>query len=325
MAERRRRAPRRRWRRRRSRDCARGAARKTLFAGIARFAPTCRACGLDFAAIDVGDGPAAFLILIVGTIVAVAAIIVDLAYSPAWWVHLVWLPVMIALTLAGLRLGKAALMYQIYHHQRGRGAAQQMIRRWPLIPTILVAAAIATMIGLGVWQLQRRGEKLELLDKPRRGAETAADRLADRAVRRAAALVPRRDRPLPVGDRLPHRRRAATATATRASSSSPTAASAPKGPGMAVELGWSKNPDAGRDYKGGPVSGIIAPDRVARMRLVSSEPGPGLAASAPPSPDSIPNNHLSYAIQWFLFAAIAGVIYVLALKRREREAEPPNG
>jgi uncharacterized protein (DUF983 family) len=93
----------------------------TLFAGVARFAAKCAKCGLDFAAVDVGDGPAAFLILIVGTIVAVAAILVDLAYSPAWWVHLVWLPVMVGLTLAGLRLGKAALMYQIFHHRAGEG------------------------------------------------------------------------------------------------------------------------------------------------------------------------------------------------------------
>ena len=100
--------------------CPRCGAR-TLFAGIARFAPRCGKCGLDFASIDVGDGPAAFLILIVGTIVAVAAILVDLAYSPPWWVHLVWLPIMIALTLAGLRIGKAALMYQIFHHRAGEG------------------------------------------------------------------------------------------------------------------------------------------------------------------------------------------------------------
>ena len=94
---------------------------KTLFAGIARFAPTCRVCGLDFAAIDVADGPAVFLILIVGTIVAVSAILVDLAYSPPWWVHLLWLPVVVGLTLAGLRLGKAALIYQIHHHDAGEG------------------------------------------------------------------------------------------------------------------------------------------------------------------------------------------------------------
>ena len=93
----------------------------SLFEGIARFAPACRPCGLDFAAIDVGDGPAAFLILIVGAIVAVGAILVDLAYSPAWWVHLVWLPVLIALTLGGLRLGKAALLYQIFSHRAGEG------------------------------------------------------------------------------------------------------------------------------------------------------------------------------------------------------------
>ena len=94
---------------------------KSLFAGAARFAPECDRCGLDFASFDVGDGPAAFLILIVGAIVAVAAILVDLAYSPPWWVHIIWLPVMIALTLAGLRIGKAALMFQIFHHRAGEG------------------------------------------------------------------------------------------------------------------------------------------------------------------------------------------------------------
>ena len=94
---------------------------KSLFAGAARFAPECDRCGLDFASFDVGDGPAAFLILIVGAIVAVAAILVDLAYNPPWWVHIIWLPLMIGLTLAGLRIGKAALMYQIYHHRAGEG------------------------------------------------------------------------------------------------------------------------------------------------------------------------------------------------------------
>jgi uncharacterized protein (DUF983 family) len=94
---------------------------KSLFAGAARFAPECDRCGLDFASFDVGDGPAAFLILIVGAIVAVAAILVDLAYSPPWWVHIIWLPLMIGLTLAGLRIGKAALMFQIFHHRAGEG------------------------------------------------------------------------------------------------------------------------------------------------------------------------------------------------------------
>ena len=94
---------------------------RTLFAGTARFAPTCRACGLDFAAFNVGDGPAAFLILIVGAIVAVSAIVIDQVYSPPWWVHLVWLPVGLGLTLYGLRLGKAALLFQEYRHRAREG------------------------------------------------------------------------------------------------------------------------------------------------------------------------------------------------------------
>ena len=94
---------------------------RTLFAGVARFAAQCSNCGLPFASFDVGDGPAVFLILIVGTIVAVSAILVDLAYSPSLWVHLGWIPLMVGLTLAGLRLGKAALMYQIFHHRAGEG------------------------------------------------------------------------------------------------------------------------------------------------------------------------------------------------------------
>ena len=83
-----------------------------------------------------------------------------------------------------------------------------------------------------------------------------------------------------------------------------------------VETGWSKNPAAGRGWGGGLVSGIIAPDRENRMRLVANRPLQGLARSAPPSPDSIPNNHLSYAVQWFFFAATALVIYALAVRKR---------
>ena len=94
---------------------------KTLFDGLASFAPKCRSCGLDFASFNVGDGPAAFLILIVGAIVAGGAILIDQSMSPPWWVHLVWLPVGLGLTLYGLRIGKAALIYQEYRHRAREG------------------------------------------------------------------------------------------------------------------------------------------------------------------------------------------------------------
>jgi uncharacterized protein (DUF983 family) len=93
----------------------------TLFDGWLRFANSCRACGLDFAAFNVGDGPAAFLILIVGAIVTGGAIALELGASPPYWVHLVWVPVAAALTVAGLRIGKAWLLAQEYRNEAREG------------------------------------------------------------------------------------------------------------------------------------------------------------------------------------------------------------
>lgn len=92
-----------------------------LFVGVVRFADRCANCQLDFKSSDVGGGPEVFLILIVGTITVVAAIMLDLRFSPPWWVHLVWIPVGATLTVAGLRIAKAALFYQSFRHQAGEG------------------------------------------------------------------------------------------------------------------------------------------------------------------------------------------------------------
>ena len=100
--------------------CPRCGAR-TLFDGWVKFAPRCRGCGLDFGAFNVGDGPAAFLILIVGAIVVAGAITLELAAEPPFWVHLVWIPVAAALTVVGLRLAKAWLLGQEYRHRAREG------------------------------------------------------------------------------------------------------------------------------------------------------------------------------------------------------------
>jgi len=92
-----------------------------LFAGWVKFAPKCRGCGLDFDGFNVGDGPAAFLILIVGAIVVIGALALDAAAEPPWWVHLIWVPVAAALTIGGLRLAKAWLLGQEYRHRAGEG------------------------------------------------------------------------------------------------------------------------------------------------------------------------------------------------------------
>ena len=92
-----------------------------LFSGWVTFAPRCPVCGLDFSSFNVGDGPAAFLIFIVGTIVVVGALVIDGAFSPPWWVHLIWIPVAATLTIGGLRVSKAWLLGQEYRHRAREG------------------------------------------------------------------------------------------------------------------------------------------------------------------------------------------------------------
>ena len=95
---------------------------RTLFAGLATFAPKCRVCGLDFAAFNVGDGPAAFLIFIVGGLVVGLAIWVELAFSPPFWVHpLLWIPLAAVGTIGLLRIGKGLLLILEYRREAREG------------------------------------------------------------------------------------------------------------------------------------------------------------------------------------------------------------
>ncbi|WP_068075558.1 DUF983 domain-containing protein [Novosphingobium lentum] len=101
--------------------CPRCGAR-TLFDGVAKFAPKCRACGLDFTQFNVGDGPAAFLTLIVGALVTIAALTVELKFSPPFWVHIVlWVPITAAAVIGSLRVAKAALLIAEYRRNAGEG------------------------------------------------------------------------------------------------------------------------------------------------------------------------------------------------------------
>jgi uncharacterized protein (DUF983 family) len=93
---------------------------ETLFGGWTAFAPRCRACGLDFQKFNVGDGPAAFLILIIGALVTGLAIWLQLSLDPPWWLHVIlWIPLTVGGVIWGLRVAKAALLYSEYH--RGGG------------------------------------------------------------------------------------------------------------------------------------------------------------------------------------------------------------
>jgi uncharacterized protein (DUF983 family) len=94
--------------------CPRCGAR-SLFDGLARFAPKCRQCGLDYAQFNVGDGPAAFLTMVIGALVVGLALWLQLAFDPPFWVHVVlWVPLTAAAVVWGLRAGKAALLAAEY-------------------------------------------------------------------------------------------------------------------------------------------------------------------------------------------------------------------
>jgi surfeit locus 1 family protein len=197
-----------------------------------------------------------------------------------------------------------------------------MIRRLPVIPTIVVAAAVALMIGLGIWQLERAKWKEGLLA---RYAE------AEKLPPIAFPTTPIRNDQLPLfrhstGVCLRIAGNRAVAGENRAGEPGYVqivdCVTGAEGPGMSVELGWSKDPNAKFRWPGGPVSGVIAPDHRNRMRLVAASAPPGLEPSAPPSIGSIANNHRSYALQWFAFAAIALVIYALAVRKRLAESKP---
>jgi uncharacterized protein (DUF983 family) len=89
-----------------------------LYAGLLTVRPLCERCGLDFAAVDSGDGPAVFVILILGFLVVGAALWVEIAFEPPIWVHMVlWLPTILVASIALLRPFKAVLIALQYHHK----------------------------------------------------------------------------------------------------------------------------------------------------------------------------------------------------------------
>ncbi|MDO7843976.1 DUF983 domain-containing protein [Sphingomonas immobilis] len=95
----------------------------TLFKDIfGAFAPTCRACGLDLSKFNVGDGPAAFLILILGAVIVAAAIVIQLKFAPPIWLQIVlWIPVTAAAVVWSLRIAKAALLASEYRNKAREG------------------------------------------------------------------------------------------------------------------------------------------------------------------------------------------------------------
>ena len=201
-----------------------------------------------------------------------------------------------------------------------------MRRRIPLIPTVIVALAVAAMIGLGLWQL--------VIRKPQK--EAALAQLAANPAKPEIAFPRRPDDSLLFRKASAHCMHPVSGKLTGAGGAGfrylvECRASGAEGPGMLVQLGTTRDPKAKPVWKGGAVRGYLshAPDGRSmlaslfdrtpkRLLLVADTPAPGLAPNAAPDLSSVPNNHLAYGVQWFLFAAVASVIYILALRWRGR-------
>ena len=206
-------------------------------------------------------------------------------------------------------------------------------RRIPIIPTILVALACAVMIALGFWQIQRLSQK-------------------EAAIARYRAEMKEPPAAYPVGNPTDENYLFRVLSANclrvvrwetiggRSQNDEPGwrhiayCATGAEGPGLVVDVGIAAKPDLKIDWTGGSVVGVATyePDHSTlieritgkalplRLMIVTSDPAPGLAPSKKPDPSSAPNNHLAYAVQWFLFAGIAAAIYALALRKRWRDA-----
>ena len=191
-----------------------------------------------------------------------------------------------------------------------------MRQRVPVLSTLIVAAAIATMIALGVWQLQRRDQKEAMLARYAQVQAMSSDVPWPRDAAAAEAALFRHSRV------ICERVLAQGATAGRNLSGTTgwaqTARCALDGGGDAtVALGWTQAPVV-KPWAGGDVEGIVAPGEGGSVRLIAGKPPAGLMPLARPDPRDVPNNHLAYAIQWFLFAGVAAAIYGIALRRKLR-------
>jgi len=90
-----------------------------LFDGFLKVRPGCGACGLDYSTIQTGDGPATFIMQIAGFLVGFSALYVEIRFHPPMWLHLVvWIPLVVALSLALMRPGRGLMIGLQYRNQR---------------------------------------------------------------------------------------------------------------------------------------------------------------------------------------------------------------
>ena len=191
-----------------------------------------------------------------------------------------------------------------------------MKHRLPLLPTLIVAAAVAVMIGLGVWQLRRAEWKADLIARYSQAQAMSSEVPWPRTEAEMESSLFRWsgfecERVLGI------RTTAARSAADESGVAQIAHCVVDSGGEAEVALGWSR-PTEEFAWAGGSVSGTIGPGGEFGGTLYAARNPGGLQPLAPPDPSDLPQNHLMYAGQWFFFALTALVIYVLALRKRWR-------
>jgi cytochrome oxidase assembly protein ShyY1 len=179
---------------------------------------------------------------------------------------------------------------------------------------LIVIAAVAVMIALGFWQLDRRAQKNAALNRYAAAQGQAPIAWPARPGSDNPPLF-RRSR-LDCKDVIGWRQASGRNTRGDAGWLHIAACRTTQGDANIV-TGWSARPDRPA-WNGGVVEGVIGPDSERTIRLIADQPPAGLQPARAPSLEDVPNNHLAYAMQWFFFALVAAVIYFLALRRRSR-------
>jgi surfeit locus 1 family protein len=205
------------------------------------------------------------------------------------------------------------------------------MRRLPFISAAIVFALTAVLVCLGIWQLQRREWKQQLVlaaevapQLPVLGpADFVAAMTGQMSVQyRRAELICRPGRIKPF-DLTGGSSAAGQSGYLVLVSCRPDQSLAPD---IVAVAGWTRRPDAAAlpltvdtMFKGLIIERPYgdAPDRPQFM-LIPDTAVPPLTPSRLPTATDLPDNHLAYAGQWFGLAGALLVIYALWLRRRTR-------
>ncbi len=88
-----------------------------LFSGLLTIRDRCESCGLDLTSQQTGDGPVVLVMLLLGTILVIAAFWVEFHLEPPLWVHAVlWPTIGLPLALFMMRPLKALFVAIQYRH-----------------------------------------------------------------------------------------------------------------------------------------------------------------------------------------------------------------